>query len=313
MMHIFRTFTTAIALSLTTGFATTLHAQDKISDGVVKIGVLTDLSGINASIGRANVIAANMAAEDFGGKVLGKPIEILSGDTLNKPDATSVLVRRWFDRDKVDMITDLGLTHVAIAAIDIAAAKNKLAIAVSAAGTGITNENCKSTSIHWMYDTYSLAVGTAKAMLKSGNKSWYFITVDYAFGKSLEKDATDVIEAGGGKVLGSVKHPLSSLDMSSYIVSAMSSKAQVIALANSNLDTQNAIKQAVAFGATKEQKIVPLLMYLDTVHGLGLQEAQGLYLTEGFYWDRTPEIRAWAERFFARAKVMPNALAAGVY
>lgn len=308
---------TSLAATLIAGlFANPLvasQAQAEISDGVVKIGVLTDLNGVNADLGKSSVLAAQMAVEDFGGKVLGKPVELLTADSQNKPDASSLAVRSWFDQDKVDMITDLGLTHVALAAIDVAAQKNKLAIAVSAAGTNITNENCTPTSIHWLYDTYSLAAGTANAMLKNGQKSWYFITVDYAFGKALEKDASDVIKAGGGEVLGSVRHPLSSPDMSSYILQAISSKSQVIALANSNADTQNAIKQAVAFGATRNQKIVPMVMYLNTVHGLGLAEAQGLYLTEGFYWDRTPESRAWAQRFHERAKVMPNALAAGVY
>jgi branched-chain amino acid transport system substrate-binding protein len=303
----------AIAFALGLAQAAPALAQPDISDDVVRIGVLTDLNGVNADLGKASVIAAQMAVEDFGSKVLGKPVELLSADSQNKPDASSLVVRRWFDEDKVDMITDLGLTHVALAAIDVAAARNKLAIAVSAAGTNITNENCTSTSIHWLYDTYSVSAGIANAMLKNGYKSWYFITVDYAFGKALEKDASEVIEAGGGKVLGSVRHPLSSNDMASFIVSAMSSKAQVIALANSNADTQNAIKQAVTFGATQTQKIVPMVMYLNTVHGLGLEEAQGLYLSEGFYWDRTEAGRKWSQRFFERAKVMPNALAAGVY
>ncbi|HRO60146.1 MAG TPA: ABC transporter substrate-binding protein [Burkholderiaceae bacterium] len=308
-----RTMAVTIAASLTAATVPALHAQESISDGVVRIGVLTDLNGVNADLGKASVVAAQMAVDDFGNKVLGKPVELLTADSQNRPDASSLAVRQWFDQDKVDMITDLGLTHVALAAIDVAAARNKLAIAVSAAGTSITNEKCTPTSIHWLYDTYSVAVGTTKAMLKSGYKSWYFITVDYAFGKALEKDATDVIEANGGKVLGSVRHPLSSNDMASPVMSAISSKAQVIALANSNADTQNAIKQAVAFGATKDQRVAPFVMYLNTVHGLGLQEAQGLYLTEGFYWDMTAESRAWSKRFFERAKVMPNALAAGVY
>ncbi len=284
-----------------------------ISDGVVKIGVLTDLSGVNSDIGRASVVAAKMAIDDFGGKVLGVPVELVTGDSQNKPDSASLLVRTWFDRDKVDMITDLGLTNIALAATAVAAEKNKLAIAVSAAGTNLTNENCTPVSIHWMYDTHAVSVGTARALLKEGQKSWYFITVDYAFGKALEKDATDVITAGGGKVLGSVRHPLSSSDMASFVMSAMTSKAQVIALANSNMDTVNAIKQAVALGATGDQRLAPLVMYINTVHGMGLKEAQGLYLTEGFYWDQTPESRAWARRFFERHKAMPNALAAGVY
>lgn len=300
-------------LALGLAQATPALAQAGISDDVVRIGVLTDLNGVNADLGEAAVIAAQMAVEDFGGKVLDKPVELLTADSQNKPDASSLVVRRWFDEDKVDMITDLGLTHVALAAMDVAAAHNKLAIAVSAAGTSITNENCTPTGIHWLYDTYSVSAGIANAMLKKGYKSWYFITVDYAFGKTLEQDASQVIEAGGGKVLGSVRHPLSSNDMASYIVSAMGSKADVIALANSNADTQNAIKQAVTFGATQTQKIVPMVMYLNTVHGLGLEEAQGLFLSEGFYWDRTEASREWSQRFFERAKVMPNALAAGVY
>lgn len=283
------------------------------SDGKVKIGVLTDLSGPAQDIGKGSVAAAQIAIEEFGGKVLGKEIEIISGDTSNKPDVASAVARQWIDIEKVDVLVDLGLTHTALAVLPVAADRNKIAIAVSPAGTNITNEACTATSIHWMYDTYALAAGTSRVLVDKGMKNWFFITTDYAFGHALEKDARDYITSVGGSVVGSVRHPFNASDMSSFVLTAQGSKAQVIALANSNNDTVNAVKQAREYGVTPTQYVAPLVMYLSTVHGMGLDLAQGLYLTEGFYWNQDERARGFAEKFKAKTKSMPGSLPAGTY
>ncbi|MGB3487577.1 MAG: ABC transporter substrate-binding protein [Xanthobacteraceae bacterium] len=283
------------------------------SDGKVKIGVLTDLSGPAQDIGKGSVVAAQIAIEEFGGKVLGKEIEFISGDTSNKPDVASAVARQWIDIEKVDVLVDLGLTHTALAVLPIAADKNKIAIAVSPAGTNITNEACTATSIHWMYDTYALAAGTSRVLVDKGMKNWFFITTDYAFGHALEKDARDYITSAGGNVVGTVRHPFNASDMSSFVLTAQGSKANVIALANSNNDTVNAVKQAQEYGVTPTQYVAPLVMYLSTVHGMGLDLAQGLYLTEGFYWNQDERARGFAEKFKAKTKTMPGSLPAGTY
>ena len=283
------------------------------SDGKVKIGVLTDLSGPAQDIGKGSVVAAQIAIEEFGGKVLGKEIEFISGDTSNKPDVASAVARQWIDIEKVDVLVDLGLTHTALAVLPIAADKNKIAIAVSPAGTNITNEACTATSIHWMYDTYALAAGTSRVLVDKGMKNWFFITADYAFGHALEKDARDYITSAGGNVVGTVRHPFNASDMSSFVLTAQGSKANVIALANSNNDTVNAVKQAQEYGVTPTQYVAPLVMYLSTVHGMGLDLAQGLYLTEGFYWNQDERARGFAEKFKAKTKAMPGSLPAGTY
>jgi len=280
------------------------------SDGKVKIGVLTDLSGPAQDIGKGSVVAAQIAIEEFGGKVLGKEIEFISGDTSNKPDVASAVARQWIDIEKVDVLVDLGLTHTALAVLPIAADKNKIAIAVSPAGTNITNEACTATSIHWMYDTYALAAGTSRVLVDKGMKNWFFITTDYAFGHALEKDARDYITSAGGNVVGTVRHPFNASDMSSFVLTAQGSKANVIALANSNNDTVNAVKQAQEYGVTPTQYVAPLVMYLSTVHGMGLDLAQGLYLTEGFYWNQDERARGFAEKFKGR---MPTMIQAGFY
>ena len=297
-----------LAASITSAFA-------QISNNVVKIGVLTDLSGLYSDLsGQGSIVAAKMAIADFGGTVLGKPIELISADSQNKADVAALKAREWIDEQNVDVLMDLVPTNVALAVLDVAQKKNKIAIVVGSASSTITNEKCTSTGIHWMYDTYSSSVGTGKALVKRGADSWFFLTADYAFGKSLEKDVSEVVIAGGGKVLGSVRHPLNSRDFSSFLLQAQSSKAKVVGLANAGGDTVNSVKQATEFGiAAKGQIVAPLLMFISDVHAMGLNIAQGMYLTEGFYWDYNNDSRAWSKRFFAIQKRMPTMAQAGMY
>ncbi len=290
-------------------------ASAQVSNDVVKIGVLTDLSGLYSDLsGQGSIVAARMAIEDFGKTVLGKPIELVTADSLNKADVASAKAREWIDQQNVDVLMDLVPTNVALAVMDVAQQKNKIAIVVGSASSTISNEKCTPTSAHWMYDTYSSSVGTGKALVKRGADSWFFLTADYAFGKSLEKDVTDVVTAAGGKVVGSVKHPLNASDFSSFLLQAQNSKAKVIGLANAGGDTVNAVKQAGEFGiAAQGQLVAPLLMFISDVHSIGLKYAQDMYLTEGFYWDLNPETRAWSKRFFAIQKKMPTMAQAGMY
>ena len=289
-------------------------AQEKISDGVVRIGVMNDLSGPYAYVGGPySVYAAQMAIDDFGGKVLGKPIELLSIDHQNKPYIASNKAREWFDKDKVDILGEVAASATSLAAIKIAKEKNKIVLLSGPAATRITNEDCTPITAHWTYDTYALAAGTGRAVVKDGGDSWFFITVDYTFGHSLEKDTADVVKASGGKVLGSVRHPFPSTDFSSFLLQAQASGAKVIGLANGGTDTINAIKQAGEFGITPKQRIAGLLISISEVHTLGLKAAQGIYITEGFYWDLNSETRAWSKRFFEKMKRMPNMIQAGIY
>ncbi len=289
-------------------------AADKISDGVVKVGVMTDMSGPYSNVaGAGSVLAAKMAIEDFGGKLLGKPIELISADHLNKPDVASTKAREWFDSDKVDMIADLVTSSVGLAVQQVAKDKVRITMNSGAATAALTNKNCSPTGVHWVYDTYAMANGTGNAMVKEGNDSWYFLTADYAFGYALEGDVSNVVKAQGGKVVGSTRHPLGASDFSSFLISAQSSNAKVIGLANAGTDLINAVKQAREFGITKKQKLASLLMFVTDVHSLGLDMAQGLYLTEGFYWDLDNDTRAWSRRFFLRHKKMPTMIHAGVY
>ena len=290
-------------------------ATAQVSNDAVKIGVITDLSGLYSDLsGQGSITAARMAIDDFGKTVLGKPIELLTADSHNKADVAATKAREWIDQQHVDVLMDLVPTNAALAVMDIAAQKNKLAIVVGSASSTITNEKCTATSVHWMYDTYSSSVGTGKALLKRGGDSWYFLTADYAFGKSLEKDVSDVVTAGGGKVLGAARHPLNSNDFSSFLMQAQGSKAKVIGLANAGGDAVNAVKQAGEFGiATKGVVVAPLLMFISDVHAIGLKYAQDMYLTEGFYWDYNDDTRAWSRRFFAIQKKMPTMAQAGMY
>jgi branched-chain amino acid transport system substrate-binding protein len=294
--------------------STTALSQDKISGGVVKIGVMNDLTGPYSDLaGTKSVDAAKMAVEDFGGKVLGKPIQVVAADHQNKADVASARAREWFERDNVDVIVDLVNSSTALAVSKIARDANKLVLVSGGGTTRLTNEDCNPNTIHWTYDTYSLANGTARAMVKQGLDSWYFITADYAFGQSLEKDATTIIKEGGGKVLGSVRHPLGSTDLSSYLLQAQASGAKVIGMANAGPDMNNTVKQATEFGVVPKQSLAALLIFVDEVHAMGLKVTQGMYLTTGFYWDTNAETRAWSKRFFERNKRMPNMVHAGVY
>jgi branched-chain amino acid transport system substrate-binding protein len=290
-------------------------AQAEISGDAVKIGVLNDQSGLYADLaGQGSVEAARMAVEDFGGSVNGAAIEVLSADHQNKPDVGSNVVRQWIDVDGVDVVVDVPTSSVALAVTEITREKDRVFLNSGAATTELTNEACSPTTIHWTYDTYALAVGTGRAMVQQGGDSWFFITADYAFGHQLEEDTSNVVKEEGGEVLGSVRHPLSTADFSSYLLQAQGSGAKVIGLANAGTDTTNAIKQANEFGITQAgQQLASLLMFLTDIDALGLDVAQGLVMTTGFYWDMNDETRAWSERFNERVGQMPTMVQAGVY
>jgi branched-chain amino acid transport system substrate-binding protein len=290
-------------------------AYAQISDGVVKIGVMTDLAGVYADLaGKGAVEAVKMAVADFGGKVKGMPIEVLVADHQNKPDIASTIARQWYDVDKVDLITDLVTSSTALAVQQVAREKGKVDIVVTAAASDLTGKQCSPTGIHYAYDTYALAKGTGGAMVGAGGDSWFFITVDYAFGHALERDTADFVTKAGGKVLGAVRHPLGTTDFSSFLLQAQGSKAKVIGLANAGQDTINSIKQAVEFGITKGgQKLAGLLIFDSDIHSLGLATAKGLVLTTGFYWDLNDETRAFGKRFFAKMNAMPTMTQAGDY
>ncbi len=303
----------AQAAALSALLASTAQAQ--VSDGMVKIGVLTDLSGTYSDLaGAGAVLATRMAIDDF--IAAEKPafkVELVSADHQNKGDIAANKAREWFEKDKVDTATELVTTSVALAVQKIAKDKNKVVLMSGPGSTAITNENCNDVSVHWTYDTYAVANGTAKAVTQTGGKKWFFLTADYAFGHALEKDASGVVKANGGEVTGSVRHPFPGTDFSSFLLKAQSSGAQVIGLANAGGDTVNAIKQAAEFGITPKQSLAGLLMFITDVHALGLRTAQNMYLTEGFYWDLNDETRAWSKRFFAQHKRMPTMVQAGQY
>jgi len=306
-------FAATCALASMAGLSAEAMAQ--ISGDAVKIGVLNDQSGLYADFGgRGSVIAAQMAAEDFGGKVLGKPIQILSADHQNKPDIGSNIARQWFDVEGVDAIADLTTSSVALAVQEIGKQSGKVTLTSGAATSRLTGDACSPTGFHWAYDTVALANGTGKAVVEEGLKKWFFLTADYAFGYALEKDVSEVVKASGGQVLGSVRHPLSTSDFSSFLLQAQSSGAQVIGLANAGTDTTTAIKQAAEFGIVAGgQHLAGLLLVLSDIHALGLETAQGLVLTTGFYWDLDDESRAWSQRYYERMQRMPNMIQAGVY
>ncbi|WP_411037245.1 ABC transporter substrate-binding protein [Shinella sp. BYT-45] len=293
--------------------STAAHAD--VSDGVVKIGILNDQSGVYANFGgKYSFEAARMAVEDYGGKVLGASVEVITADHQNKPDIASNIARQWYDTEQVDAIMELTTSSVALAVQAISKEKKKIDIVTGAATTELTGAQCSPYGFHWAYDTYSLAVGTGGALVKEGGDTWFFLTADYAFGYSLEENTANFVKANGGTVSGSVRHPLATTDYSSFLLQAQSSGAKVIGLANAGLDTSNSIKQAAEFGIVAGgQRLAALLFTLAEVHGLGLEAAQGLTLTEGFYWNRTPEAAEFGKRFFDRTGAMPNMVHAGTY
>ena len=298
----------ALALLLTAAAAAQTTAP-------LKIGLILDESGPYADItGPGSVEAGRMAVEDFGGEVLGRKIELVHADHQNKADIAGTVAREWFDNQGVEAIMDVAASATALAANEIAKARGKILMLTGPGAIRLTNEACGPYTVHYTYDTYSEAHGTGLATVKNGDDTWFFITADYAFGQDLEKDATAVIKANGGKVLGSVKHPLNSADFSSYLLQAQQSKAKVVGLANAGADTITAVKQAHEFGLTSGgQKLAVMLGFLSDIDSLGLETAQGLLLTEAFYWDMDDQTRAWSKRFFERTKRMPTSAQAGVY
>jgi branched-chain amino acid transport system substrate-binding protein len=288
----------------------------KLSDGVVRIGVLTDMSGLYSDLGGAgSALAAKMAIDDFKAMEKGKafPIELISADHQNKADVGAQKAREWFDTQGVDMVTDVLNSAVALAVAKVSAEKKRILIDTGAASTRLTNEDCSPYTVHYVYDTYSLANGTGNAIVKQGGKSWFFLTADYAFGHSLESDTSNVVKAAGGQVVGAVRHPLNASDFSSFLLQAQSSKAQIVGLANAGGDTINSIKAANEFGLTKNQSLAGLLVFITDVHSLGLQTAQGMMLTDGWYWDQNDEARKFGKRYFEQLKKMPSMNQAGVY
>jgi branched-chain amino acid transport system substrate-binding protein len=291
-------------------------AGAQVSDGVIKIGVLNDQSGLYADLaGQGSVVAARMAVEDFGAEKKGMKVEVIFADHQNKADVGSAIARQWYDVDKVDLIVDVPNSGVALAVSQITRDKGKAFIVSSAATSDLTGKACSPNTIHWTYDTWALANGTANALVKQGADTWFFITADYAFGHALERDVEAVVLKNGGKVLGKVRHPLNTQDFSSFLLQAQASKAKVIGLANAGGDTTNAIKQGAEFGIVKGgQNFAGLLVFLTDVHALGLQTAQGLVFTETFYWDLNDRTRAFAKRFAERNRgIHPTMIHAGVY
>jgi branched-chain amino acid transport system substrate-binding protein len=290
---------------------TPVRAADEMP---VKIGILNDQSGPYVAIdGPGSVDAARMAVEDFGRTVLGRKIEVVSADHQNKPDIGATIARKWFDVDGVTAILDVAVSSVALAVQELARERGKIVIYSGAGSSDLTGKACSPNSVHWTYDTYALTAGTSRAVVKRGGDTWFFISSDNAFGQALTRDSSNAIKAANGKVVGQVLHPANSSDFASYILQAQTSGAKVIALANAGEDTKNAVKAGKEFALTDKQQMVGLLTLLPDVHGLGLDTAKGLLVTESFYWDMNDQTRAWSKRFFERNKVMPHMVPAGVY
>ncbi|RSE98145.1 ABC transporter substrate-binding protein [Achromobacter aegrifaciens] len=307
------TITAALAMA-GLGFAgATAHAQG-ISDDVIRIGFITDMSGVYSDIdGKAGLEAVRMAIEDAGGSINGKKIEVVSADHQNKADVASARVREWFDEQKVDVIIAGTNSSTSLAMAGVAAAKKKPFMAIGAGASDLTNAQCSPYTVHYAYDTVALARGTGSAVVKDGGKSWFFLTADYAFGHALERDTMAVVKAAGGEVKGQVRAPLGASDFSSFLLQAQSSKAQILGLANAGGDTINSIKAANEFGVTKTMKMAGLLVFINDVHALGLQATQGMYLTDGWYWDQSDASRAWSKKFEAKVGRKPSMLQAGDY
>lgn len=295
------------------GLAPSFSSAAGISGDLVKIGILNDQTGAYADLaGKGSVVAARMAIEDFGSTVAGKKIELVVGNHQNKADIGAAVAREWLDRDGVDMIADFSNSSVAFAVQSLAAQKNKVTI-ITAASTDFTGKSCTATSVQWVYNSYSNGYGLAKLLTEQGVKNWYFLTVDYAFGQAFSNDMRKAVEAGGGKVLGEIKHPLGSQDMSSFLLQAQSSKANVVAFANAGSDMAMAVKQAAEFGITPKQSLAAPAVFITDVHAMGLNAAQGLQFLSAFYWDRNDETRAWSKKFFDRHGAMPTMTQAGIY
>jgi branched-chain amino acid transport system substrate-binding protein len=300
-------FAAAAGSALTAGSA-------RAADDVVKIGFITDMSGLYADIdGQGGLEAIRMAVADFGGKVNGKPIQILYADHQNKADIAASRAREWFDREGVEAVIGGTNSATALSTNQVAGEKHKVYINIGAGADTLTNEQCTPYTVHYAYDTTALAKGTGSAITKQGGKTWYFLTADYAFGKALEKNTADVVKANGGQVLGEVRHPLSASDFSSFLLQAQASKAQILGLANAGGDTINAIKAAKEFGITKTMKIAALLIFIDDIHSLGLETTQGLIATDSWYWNKDANTRKWAQRYFEKMKKMPSSLQAADY
>lgn len=303
---------TACSLLLGAAVGTSAHAQ--ISGDVIRIGLITDMSGLYSDIdGAGGVEAIRMAIADAGGSIAGKKIEVVFADHQNKADVAAAKAREWFDTQGLDLLIGGTNSGTSLAMAKVAAEKKKPFIAVGAATSALTNDQCNPYTVHWAYDTVALAKGTGNAVVKAGGKSWYFLTADYAFGAQLQNDTSAVVKAAGGNVVGAVKHPLSATDFSSFLLQAQASKAQILGLANAGGDTINAIKAANEFGITKSMKLAGLLVFINDIHSLGLKTTQGMYLTDSWYWNRDAETRAWGRRFFEKMKRMPSSLQAGDY
>lgn len=304
----------AFVLLLSSAITFSQPASAQVSDDVIRIGFITDISGLYSDIdGNGGVEAIKMAIADFGGAVNGKKIEFVFADHQNKSDVAATKAREWFDQLGLDMLVGGTNSGAALAMSKVAAEKKKPFMVIGSASSRLTNEECTQYTVQYAYDTIALARGTGGAIVAQGGKDWYFLAADYAFGASLEKDTADVVKARGGKVIGAVKHPLSATDFSSFLLQAQSSKAQILGLANGSGDNVNAIKSANEFGVTKTMKLAGLLIFINDVHALGLNTAQGMYLTDGWYWDMNDESRAWSKRFFNQVKRMPSMLQAADY
>ncbi|MGK5029052.1 ABC transporter substrate-binding protein [Janthinobacterium sp. DSP2-3-3] len=294
------------------GFSATAHAQ--VSGDTIKIGFISDMSGVYSDVdGLGGAEAIKMAIADAGVVLAGKKVEFISADHQNKADIAASKAREWFDQQGVDMLIGGTNSGASLAMAKVAAEKKKIFIAIGAGSSRLTNEECTPYTVHYAYDTVALARGTGGTIVKQGGKSWYFMTADYAFGHSLEKDTAEVVKAAGGKVLGSVKHPLGASDFSSFLLQAQAAKPQILGLANAGGDAINSIKAANEFGLTKSMKLAGLLIFINDIHSLGLNLTQGMYLTDGWYWDLNADTRAWSKRYFAKMKKEPSMLQAADY
>ena len=309
MHKLFAAAAAGLALAATSG-----TAQAQISDDVVKIGVLTDMSSLYAdATGKGSLAAVEMAVADYGGKVAGKPVEVVAADHQNKPDVGVNIARNWYDNEKVDAIFDVPTSSVALPISALTREKNRININSGGGSSDITGVACSPNTVHWTYDTYALSNVAGNAMVKRGEDTWFFVTADYAFGQALERDAANVVTSNGGKVLGDVRAPLNTSDFSSFLLQAQASQAKVIGLANAGGDTTNALKQAAEFGIMPGQKMIALLMEITDVHSLGVKATQGLIVTDAFYWDRDDESRAFSKRFYEKVGHMPTMIQAGLY